>query len=321
MFEVVFLGTSASAPSIQRGLSAQMVLANEYRFLVDCGEGTQRQILKSGIGFRRLNHILITHSHLDHILGLGGLISTLSRWEENIEEIKIYGSTETLERVYDLVFRVALRTANPPIPIELVTIQEGDVIHEDKHMTVSAFPVIHRGAGCLGYTFLQKDHRPFLVEKADALGIPPTQERSVLVRGEAITLADGRVIYPDEVLGEVEKGTKLVFTGDVADADALRPYISEADCLVIEATYLTVEVDMAAEVGHLTAAQAAMLAKDMDVKTLILTHLSRRNNEYETRQEAQAIFPNTFVARDFDRFIVSRNQAVYRVGRDSKIVE
>jgi ribonuclease Z len=321
MFELVFLGTSASAPSIQRGLAAQIVLANEYRFLVDCGEGTQRQILKSGIGFRRLNHVLLTHSHLDHILGLAGLVSTLVRWEENLDEINIYGSSFTLERVYDLIFRVALRTTVTPIPIKLIEVQAGDILHEDKHISVQVFPVEHRGPGCFGYIFKQKDHRLFLAEKADALAVPHSKERSLLVNGHSVTLPDGRTIHPDEVLGEVEIGAKLVLTGDVANDDALRPYVRDADCLVTEATYLEEEAAMAAEVGHITAAQGARLALTENVRTLILTHISRRNSEYQTIREAQAIFPNTYVARDFDRFIINRGQGVHKVARDSTIIQ
>ena len=118
MFEIVFLGTSASAPSIYRGLSAQVVMHNEYRFLIDCGEGTQRQILQSGIGFKRLNRILITHGHLDHILGLAGLLSTFSRWEA-IDKLDIYGGHWALERIHDLLFGVVLRGAKPPMEINL----------------------------------------------------------------------------------------------------------------------------------------------------------------------------------------------------------
>src|SRR5689334_15777744 len=114
MFEIVFLGTSASAPSVYRGLPAQIILAGEHRFLIDCGEGTQRQILRSGIGFKRMNKILLTHAHLDHILGLGGLVSTFARWE-NLETLDIYGGRVTLERVNALLFGVVLQYERLPV--------------------------------------------------------------------------------------------------------------------------------------------------------------------------------------------------------------
>src|SRR5258707_14535206 len=113
MYEVHFLGTSASAPSVHRGLPAQVVMVKEFRFLIDCGEGTQRQILRSGIGFKKLNRILITHAHLDHILGLAGLLSTFIRWE-SMEELEIYGGKATLDRVQALVYGIALHGEAPP---------------------------------------------------------------------------------------------------------------------------------------------------------------------------------------------------------------
>ena len=124
MFEIVFLGTSASAPSVHRGLSAQVVKHDEFRFLIDCGEGTQRQILQSGIGFKRLNRILITHGHLDHILGLAGLLSTFSRWEA-IDELEIYAGKWALDRIHDLLFGVVLRGARPPMALRLVEVRPG----------------------------------------------------------------------------------------------------------------------------------------------------------------------------------------------------
>src|SRR5512136_1110085 len=143
MFEIVFLGTSASAPSVRRGLSAQIVMYRQYRFLVDCGEGTQRQLLKSGLGFKRLNRILLTHGHLDHILGLAGLLSTFMRWE-TAEKMDIYGGRHVLHRV-------VLRGLKPPIPLLLNEIRPGKLM-EDDLFELSAFPVVHRGApGCFGY--------------------------------------------------------------------------------------------------------------------------------------------------------------------------
>ena len=114
VFEIIFLGTSAAAPSAKRGLSASIVSHDEFRFLVDCGEGTQRQILKAGAGFKRLNRILLTHGHLDHILGLGGLMSTFLRWEA-IDELEIYGGHSALARVHDLLYGVVLRGKKPHV--------------------------------------------------------------------------------------------------------------------------------------------------------------------------------------------------------------
>ncbi|MCA9917419.1 MAG: ribonuclease Z [Anaerolineales bacterium] len=307
MFELIFLGTSASAPSVQRGLSAHMVLYREHRFLIDCGEGTQRQILHSGLGFKRLNKVLLTHSHLDHILGLGGFVSTLSRWE-NMDRVDIYGGRSTLRRVADLLFRVVFPNGRSPIQIELTNIEPGVIFADDK-FTLSAFAVQHRGPDCFGFVFEEKEHRPFLAEKAAELGVPFGPERALLVRGKAVTLADGRIIQPEEVLGEALAGTKYVHVGDVGRVDELRPVCQNAHTLVIEATYLEEDAEMARQFGHMTAAQAARLAKECNVDTLILTHLSRRYNGRMIRQEARAIFPNTYVARDFDHFQITRHGA------------
>jgi ribonuclease Z len=306
MIEIIFLGTSASAPSIHRGLSAQIVLYKNYRFLVDCGEGTQRQILHSGLGFKRLNKILLTHGHLDHILGLGGLISTFARWEA-IEHIEIYGGSWALERVYDLIHSVVFRGTKPPIRIDLIEVRPG-VILEDDTFELTAFAVSHRGPS-LGYLFREKARRPFLEEQAEAMGVPRGPERRQLVAGESVTLDDGRVIHPDDVLGPPRHGTSLALVGDVGRVKGLETTVRGVDMLVIEATYLRRESDMARRFAHLTAAQAAQLAQDADVRRLVLTHVSRRYRETEILEEARAIFPETVVARDFDHFRVLRSDA------------
>ncbi len=308
MFEIVFLGTSASAPSVHRGLSAQVVMHDEYRFLIDCGEGTQRQILQSGIGFKRLSRILITHGHLDHILGLAGLLSTFSRWEA-IEELEIYGGGWALERIHDLLFGVVLRGARPPMDIRLHEIQPG-VIFKGEDFSVSAFPVSHRGPDCYGYLFEEKPRHPFIPEKAEALGIPQGPLRRDLVNGLAVTLPDGRVIKPDQVLGPERAGTRLVHVGDVGRTENLVELCRDADLLVIEATYLEDEAEMASEFAHLTSRQAAELARQAQVRHLILTHISRRYRERDVLTEAQGIFPNASVARDFDVFQIRRGECV-----------
>jgi ribonuclease Z len=302
MFEFIFLGTSASAPSVHRGLSANVVLHQEHRFLIDCGEGTQRQILQSGLGFKRLNKILLTHGHLDHILGLGGLASTFSRWE-TVDSIEIYGGAATLERVKDLLLKVVLRGDQLPFKLTFIPISPG-LIFEDKSFELRAFPVIHRGADCYGFVFQEKSRRPFLNDRAERLGVPIGPERRRLVAGETITLAGGRTVQPDEVLGPEIPGAKLVFVGDAGRTDNLVDMVQGADALVIEATYLEADADMARRFSHLTAAQSARLARQANVGQLYLTHLSRRYREQDILAEARAIFPNTMVARDFDRIKV-----------------
>ena len=304
MFEIIFLGTSASAPSAKRGLSAQIVVHNEYRFLVDCGEGTQRQILQSGLGFKNLTRILLTHGHLDHILGLGGLMSTFLRWE-SIDELDIFGGRSTLDRVHDLLFGVVLRGNQPPMPLRLQEIKPGTFFEADD-FSVTAFSVTHRGPDCLGYAFEVKARRPFLPERADELGVPFGPERRDLVAGKEITLADGRRVKPDDVLGPLQKGVKLVVVGDAGKTENLVEVCRDADALVIESTYLDEDAEMASDFSHLTARQAAELAVKAGVKKLILTHISRRYREKDVLKEAQAIFPNSVVARDFDSFQIKR---------------
>ncbi|MDD2921046.1 MAG: ribonuclease Z [Anaerolineales bacterium] len=304
MFEILFLGTSASAPSIQRGLAGQVVSHNEYRFLIDCGEGTQRQILQSGIGFKRLTRILLTHGHLDHILGLGGLLSTFLKWE-SIEELEIFGGRSTLERVRVLLYDVVLRGQNPPMPLKLIEIKPG-VIFEADDFTVTAFSVSHRGPDCLGYAFEEKSRRPFLSQKADKLGVPFGPERGSLVAGKTVTLPDGRVVTPDDVLGDWEKGGKFVVVGDASRVDNLVEFCKDADGLVIESTYLEEEADMAKRFSHLTARMGAELAIKAGVKKLILTHISRRYRGKDVLAEAQAIFPNVVIARDFDHYQIKK---------------
>ncbi len=307
MFELVFLGTSASAPSIYRGLPAVAVLAGEQRFLVDCGEGTQRQILRSGIGFKRLNRIFLTHHHLDHILGLGGLLSTYGRWEA-LDEIHIWGGLPAIERVQALVYQVIFRREQPPVPIYFYRTMPDKTLFSGRKFSVRAFPVSHRGRECYGYVFEEESRRPFLAGKAEALGVPHGPERRQLVGGAPIVTPGGRVVHPDEVLGEVVKGAKVVITGDLARTDDIHDAVQGADALVIEATYLHRDADIARQVGHITARQAGELARDSGVKFLFLTHVSRRYREFEVIREIRKTFPQAYVARDLDHFAVFRDK-------------
>jgi ribonuclease Z len=310
MFEIVYLGTSASAPSIDRGLPAAVVLHREQRFLMDCGEGTQRQLLRSGLGFRKLDKVLLTHGHLDHILGLGGLVSTFSRWE-SIDRLRISGGAWALQRVDDLL-RVVMRGGEVDMTVELESVEAG-VIWEDDALCITAVPVVHRGPGCFGYVFEEASRRPFLADAAERLGVPPGPERKRLVQGEEITLAGGRVVRPDQVLGDEVRGTKYVHIGDVGTIGNLVEACRDADALTIEATYGNEEADLATRFGHLTAARAAELAARANVGHLFLVHLSRRYSAREILREATEIFPNTSVPRDLDHYRVSR-------GRVEKVV-
>ena len=304
MFDFVFLGTSASAPSVNRGLSAHMVLHREHRFLIDCGEGTQRQILRSGFGFKRLTRILITHGHLDHILGLAGLLSTLTRWEA-IEYVEIWAGRSALDRIRNLIYGVVFRGAGSQVQIELKELEPGPILVEES-FELEAFPVNHRGGQCFGFMFQEPERRPFLDEKASELGVPHGPERRELVRGCSIELPGGQTINPDDVLGPTIPGTKLVHVGDAGTTDDLLEYCTNADALVIEATYLDSDKVLAERFGHLTARQAAELARDANVSSLYLTHISRRYRIRDVMSEAAKIFPTVVVARDLDQFQIRR---------------
>jgi ribonuclease Z len=292
--DVIFLGTSGSAPTARRSPSALLVRRGGERLLFDCGEGTQRQLLRSSVGLVDLEEVFLTHYHADHYLGLPGMLKTFALRGREVPLV-IYGPPG-LRDLFEAFRRVVGRV---PFPLDLVEVRPGDALERDEYK-VLVFPVAH-GVEAVGYAVAEVP-RPgrFDVETADALGIPVGPERGALQRGEPVTLADGRTIAPDAVLGPARPGRTIVYPGDTAPSDVVRALAEGADLLVHEATFAAEEAERAAETLHSTAAQAAEVARDAGVRMLALTHLSPRYFGPDLASEAREIFQNTVVPRDFD---------------------
>jgi ribonuclease Z len=306
MFDVVFLGTAATTPTPERGLSALLVGAGSERFLIDCGEGTQRQLLRAGSGFRRLSHVLLTHAHLDHVLGLAGLIATLGLFDLR-GELTIYGSAQTIGYV-DRYLSGLWPGRQAPVPLRLTALQPGPVIDgRDYHVT--CFPVRHRGTESLGYRFATKPRRRLDAERLAALGVPAGPLRAQLASGNAVILPDGRRVAPAEVQAASAPGATLAVVGDTDEIDTLVTSVRGADALVIEATFLETDAALAARRGHLTAAQAGRLAAAAGVGALYLTHISGRYDPAAVAAEAGAHFAKARVVNDFDRVAVIASSA------------
>ena len=302
MFDLTFLGTAASTPSAERGLPAVLVGAGSTRFLIDCGEGTQRQMLRAGSGFRRLGHVLLTHVHLDHALGLGGLIATLGLFDVR-NTLRICGSRETL-RFVERYLASLYPLPRAPVPLQFVELQPGPVL-ANREFAVTCFPVRHRGTESLGYRFDAIPRRHLRADRLAALGVPSGPWRAQLAAGEAVVLSDGRRVEPESVLGPAAAGISLAVVGDAEEVESLIAPVGGADALVIEATFLEADAALAAERGHLTAAQAGHLAAAAQVGALYLTHISGRYDPADVAAEAARFFPNVTVANDFDRVTVA----------------
>jgi ribonuclease Z len=292
--DVLFLGTSGSMPTAQRAPTALLLRRGGERLLFDCAEGTQRQLLRSGVGLIELREIFLTHYHADHYLGLPGMMKTFALRGREIP-LDIYGPPG-LKSLFSVLKRIFGKLT---YPVNLIELRAGDVLERGDYNLVS-FPVAH-GVSSIGYALVEHP-RPgrFDVEEADALGIPPGPERGALQRGDSVTLPDGRTITPDAVLGPARPGRKLVLSGDTMPAGSVLEVSHAADLLVHEATFADEEQERAHETMHTTAREAAELAREAEVKMLALTHLSSRYFGSELAREARAVFPETVVPRDFD---------------------
>jgi ribonuclease Z len=285
---VMFAGTGGSVPSARRGLPALLVRYGSERILIDCGEGTQRQLLRSS-GLVELTDVFITHLHLDHWLGLPGMLKSFDLRDRE-RPLAIYGppglgeAMATMRRIHGrLNFAVEV--------IEL----EADSSVRRGALEIQPVNVRHRGLA-YGYV-LAEDPRPgrFDAELASRLGVEFGPDFGRLQRGETVN-----GVRPEQVIGEARAGRKVVISGDTAPCETLAIAAHHADLLVHEATFGDEEHERAALTGHSTAAQAAQIALDADVRMLALTHLSARYGGGELREQARAVFPDTELPRDFD---------------------
>jgi ribonuclease Z len=292
--DVVFLGTSGATPTAKRAPAATLVRRGGERLLVDCAEGTQRQLLRCDVGLLELREIYLTHYHADHYLGLPGLLKTYALRGRELP-LTLYGP-RGLRDLLSVLRRVFGRLT---YELELQELEPGDVLAREGY-ELRIFAVEH-GVSAVGYA-LAEEPRPgrFDVAAADALGVPDGPARGELQNGRPLTLADGTVVAPEQVLGPPREGRKLVLTGDTAPSASVVEASRGADVLVHEATFLADERARARETLHSTAGEAALVAREAGVKLLALTHLSTRYFGHEVVEEARALFPDTVVPRDFD---------------------
>jgi ribonuclease Z len=286
--DVFFAGTAGSVPTARRGLPAVLVRRGGDPILFDCGEGTQRQLVRP-VGLPHVRDVFLTHYHVDHWLGLPGMLKTFDLRDRD-RPLVVHGPPG-LDQLMKVLRPIYGRLG---FPLEIVELQAGDDVRRDGY-TVAAFAVEHR-VPAFGYALFE-DERPgrFDAELAERLGVRPGPDFGRLQAGEAV---DG--VTPDQVVGPARPGRKVVLSGDTAPCDALRVAAHAADLLVHESTFADEEVERAAQTSHSTAIQAATIARDAEVGMLALTHLSTRYGGREIRDEARAVFPNTVVPRDFD---------------------
>ena len=292
--QVTFLGTSAAVPTVDRNVSALMLQREGELLLFDCGEGTQRQMMRYGSGFA-VEDVFITHFHADHTLGIPGLLRTMGL-QGRAAPLRLYGPRGAQRHMGALT---ALGMERPKFAVEIFELRAGDVMSRGEYDLVVG-EATHKG-DCLAYAVAEHDRLGrFDPERAVTLGIPEGPLWGRIHRGEAITLADGRIVAPEELVGTPRPGRRVVYSGDTAPSPGMVELARDADLLIHEATFGEDERDRARDTGHSTARDAAIAARDAGVKRLGLTHISARytRDAPELLAEARAVFSNTDIGKD-----------------------
>ncbi len=289
---VTFLGTGGAVPSARRNTASVLVARGGERLLLDCGEGTQRQ-MQASTGLVQVDEIYLTHFHADHILGLPGLLKTYDLTERT-RPLTIYGPRGLVD-LFRTLHRIVGRLS---FKLELVELEPGDSMALDG-ADLRAFPVEH-SVRALGYALVEED-RPgrFDPEAAKRLGVKEGPDFAALQRGESVAGSLGPV-RPEDVMGEARLGRKLVVTGDTAPCRATVEAARGADLLVHDASFAEEEAQRAADTGHSTVGQAAAVARQADVKMLALVHISSRYHVGKVMEEAREVFEPVVAPRDFD---------------------
>ena len=296
--EVTFLGTSGAVPTVQRNPSAVLLRREGERLLFDCGEGTQRQMMRFSTGFS-VSHLFVSHLHGDHILGIPGLLQTMD-FNDRSDPLAIHAPHGSRSRLEDLIQAGGNR---PSFPLRINQVGDGDTVLERPDYEVNAFETDHHTAESVGYAVVEDDRKGrFDREKAEEeLGLSPGPKYSKLHDGQAVE-HDGRTIQPEEVVGPPRPGRRVVYTGDTAPTGRTVEMAQEADLLIHDATFAEDRRERAAATGHSTAKQAAELANRAAVKRLALTHISTRyaGQSHRLAEEAASVFEGAevFVAED-----------------------
>lgn len=287
---IFFAGTAGSVPSARRGLPAIVIHRGGEKLLFDCGEGTQRQLLRS-IGLLDLDTVFITHFHADHWLGLPGMLKSWGLRERE-KPLTVYGPPGLRELMGAMMVVYGRRL---PYELKLIELERWEEV-EGRGYRIASVPVSHGERPAYGYALLEPD-RPgeFDPVSAQQLGVTPGRDFGALQRGERVG-----GVSPEQVMGPPRRGRRIVISGDSAPTQTLTVAAHEADVLIHEATFTSEEAERAAETSHSTARQAAELARDAEVRMLALTHVSSRYGGGELRDEARSIFANTEAPRDFD---------------------